>query len=158
MRLSTTQARLVADVLSHKLKTRDKWETSKVDSQLEEMRHLLVKDRSLGEVLTALQQLRISGFEELREQQENNWKLLEIRRKISRGEGLGGGGQDLVFQKVEGDPNQLRRYTRNFGRSPYLAIQHASRRNKNVPKGILVGRDEEGHHPLHQKNAIHVGG
>lgn len=53
---------LVANALSHKLKMRDERETSKVDSLLEEIRHLLVKDRSPGEVLSALQQLRISDF------------------------------------------------------------------------------------------------
>lgn len=49
------KANLVSDALSLKLKMRDEWETLEVDSLLEKMRHLLVKVRSPGEVLTTLQ-------------------------------------------------------------------------------------------------------
>lgn len=57
-----------------------------MDLWLEEMRHLLVKDKLAWEVLAAQQQLRTNGFKELQKQQENDQKLLEIKRKIGRGE------------------------------------------------------------------------
>lgn len=82
------KANLVVDALTRKSKTRKGGETSEVDSLLEGKRHLLANDWPLEEILTALQQLRISNFEELREQQGEDQNLLEIWRNIYKGEGL----------------------------------------------------------------------
>lgn len=81
-----SKANLVVDALSCKSNAKDKGKISKVDLLLEDMRLLLVEDRSPGEVLAALQHLRINNFEELLEQQEKDWKLLESRKKVDRGE------------------------------------------------------------------------
>lgn len=62
------RASLVTDALSRKSKAEEKWETLVEDSLLEDMRLLLVKDRSPEEILATLQQLRINGFEALWEQ------------------------------------------------------------------------------------------
>lgn len=51
------------------------------------MRQMLVKDFPLKEIITTLQKVRVTNFDELKSLQENDPKLWEIRQIICRGKG-----------------------------------------------------------------------
>lgn len=74
---------LVIDALSRKLGSKSMGDSTWVDSLLEGMRHQLLKDLPLEEVLTTM--LRVSELDELKHQQRNDSKLLEIRQRVLRG-------------------------------------------------------------------------
>ncbi|XP_040999769.1 uncharacterized protein LOC121245918 [Juglans microcarpa x Juglans regia] len=90
------------------------------------MRHLLVKDRSLGKVLAALERSMTIGFKELREQHEMDQKLLEIRWKINiaKGPAYFSLGEDkiLLLEGWKTIPKNLKFIHKNLAKahsSPY---------------------------------------
>lgn len=80
-RLTTTNA------LSRKLRAIYLGDFTEVDSLLEGMRHLLIKHLPLEEILTAIQPLRVSNFNELKDQKESDLRLLKIQQRVRIGRG-----------------------------------------------------------------------